>query len=134
MGGPSTTNNCFSPSSSTGTVTYTWSNVKFTVQLTASCPSESTATASYSIVLQGDLYDLTTASWAFGTTHLNTVLTQNPSTVTCTSFGPHTYTFPPTPPPTIVTGKSTTLSTTDTYWFFVDLVIEVSASATGQGT
>lgn len=121
---------CFVMKSTSGSITYTFTNIQFSVDLSVTCGGTPTgATANYSVYLQGDLWDYSVLKWVFGAGHLDTTLTQSPSSVSCP--GPpttylHTYTIP-----TAQVGGSCTgcLALGQYYWFFVTLVVDVKATA-----
>ena len=132
MGPGPTAGLCFSPSSTSTTLTYTFHNVDYTVDLSASCAGDHpSASASYTLTLQGDIYDLTTASFVWGTGHLNTLV------------GTHTISCPPNPPVYLktftnavvtVSGSTTGLSTSDQYWFIVDALLDTQTASSNTAS
>lgn len=132
MGGPQH-GYCFGLSSASGSVTYTWTNPEFNVYLIAHCTQQGTASANYSVYLQGDLYDFTKLKWVSGFNHVDTILTQVTYHVYCPGGPTYANYFYDAGTTTVVVSFSG-LTTADKYYFFTTMVVDVAAQASDGGT
>lgn len=133
--GPGPTNGlCFTPSSVTTNASFTFSNVSFFAKLSAVCSAgdNGSASATFHLWLQGDFYDLTTAKFVWGTTHLTHLVAAK--TVHCPGTGPSSFTKLYSIPSITLSGHTRGLSTSDQYWYIVNTDLLATASANGLGS
>ncbi|MCI4368905.1 MAG: hypothetical protein L3K09_05020 [Thermoplasmata archaeon] len=132
--GPGPSNGlCFSPTNTSSKLVYRFSGVAFSVSLIANCSGGTgTASASYNFSLEGNIYDLSTSSFVWRG-NLATPVANH--TVSCASGTIQKSVHPYRGLHTIlVTGKTSTFSTYDKYWFIVTTHLTTQASATGTGS
>lgn len=133
--GPGPTNGlCFTPSNTSGHVVYTFVNVSFSVALYANCTSAfaAAARASYNVSFQGNVYDLSTATFVWSASP-STVVHQR--AIACSSAATLSMhrTFALTHS-VQVAGATTGFRTGDRYWFIVDVDVTTTVSAAGTGS
>ncbi|MCI4332215.1 MAG: hypothetical protein L3K01_00560 [Thermoplasmata archaeon] len=133
--GPGPTNGlCFTPSSVRTNASFTFSNVSFFANVSAICTAgdNGSAAASFHLWLQGDFYDLTTAKFVWGTTHLTSLVAS--IGVHCPGTGVYSFAKLYSIPSITLSGHTRGLSTSDQYWYIVNTDLLTRASANGLGS
>jgi hypothetical protein len=129
--GPGPSNGlCFTPSSATSNLTYSFSNISYSVHLQVYCNQTSPhARASYNFSLDGNIYDFSAGAFVWGSTLFTHI---GKHAVSCAAGSPHSFAHTYfLHGPIYVRGSTSSLSTSDKYWFIVVGDLKVRADAHG---